>query len=62
MLPNAVLHHFERRMIAALPMHLEQQLTKRHSDDDLFKNRSQYPLSYRNGGCRLVPQARNICP
>jgi hypothetical protein len=37
LLPSAVLDHFERRMIAALPMQLEPQLTRLYGDNDLFK-------------------------
>ena|SRR5436190_22108299 len=48
MLPYAVLHHFENRMIAALPMQLESQLTKLHADDDFFKHRTQNPLPRRS--------------
>jgi len=48
MLPYAVLHHFENRMITALPVQLESQLTRLHADDDFFKHRTQNPLPCRS--------------
>ena len=61
MFARPIFHDFKHGMVSPLPMKFELQPQRLDRDNNLLKDRSQYPLACLGRGCRMVPQPRQIC-